>query len=142
MIKKTITFIDYNGEKRTEDHYFHLSKAELAEMELSENGGFSKLVERIVQERDTKQMIAIFKELIMRSYGIKSLDGRRFEKSEEISRAFTQTEAYTELFLELVGDASAASAFVNGIAPSDLPKTPPSTLPLIKNTENTENTEK
>lgn len=116
MLKKTITYTDYDGEERTEDFYFNLNKAELAEMELSTQSGMKRLIERLQQERDNKKIVEIFKDIILRSYGEKSLDGKRFVKSKELSEAFAQTEAYSELFIELL-DAEKAAAFINGIMP-------------------------
>lgn len=117
MLKKTITYTDYDGNERVEDFYFNLSKAEVAEMEMSEYGGLSNLLKKIVQEKDTKRIIEMFKDLILRSYGEKSQDGKRFVKNQELREAFSQTEAYSELFMELAGNAEAAAAFVNGIVP-------------------------
>ena len=117
MIKKTITYTDYDGNRRTEDFYFNLSKAEIAEMELSQNGGYTKFAEKLIAEQDTKRVVELFKELVLNSYGEKSLDGKRFVKNQELRDAFAQTEAYVELFMELVGDAKAAADFVNGIIP-------------------------
>ena len=122
MIKKTITYIDYNGEERKEDFYFNLSKAELMEMELSVNGGFAEMIQKIVDAKDTPSIMKIFKDLILKAYGEKSSDGKRIVKSEEISNAFAQTEAFSDLFMELATDADAASAFVNGIIPADMAK--------------------
>lgn len=117
MLKKTISYVDYDGNERKEDHYFNLNKAEVIELELEEQGGLSKLVEKLVAEQDGKRIMAIFKDLIMRSYGEKSLDGKRFIKSPELSTAFIQTEAYSELIMEMLTDPNAAAAFVNGIVP-------------------------
>lgn len=117
MLKKTITYNDYNGVERTEDFYFNLSKAELAEMELEVPGGMTAMIERITKTQDGPSLIKIFKELILRSYGEKSDDGRRFIKSKEISAQFEQTEAYSELFMELATNADAASDFIKGITP-------------------------
>lgn len=122
MFKKTITYEDYNGIERTEDFYFHLSKAELAEMELSKNGGMKEYLEKIIAAKDNEQIIKLFKGLVFKAYGEKSEDGRRFIKSEEISRAFSQTEAYSDLFMELATDTDSAIAFVNGIMPKGLDK--------------------
>lgn len=122
MLKKRIKYTDYNGEEREEDFYFNLSKAEIVEMELSTEGGLKNLIERITDTRDMPQLIALFKKLIKMSYGEKSPDGKRFIKSEELSDAFTQTDAYSELFMELATDDNAASEFVNGIVPPDLAK--------------------
>lgn len=120
MLKKTVTYTDYNGVERTEDFYFNLSKAEVAEMELSVDGGLGAMIENIVNAKDNKQIVALFKDLVLKAYGEKSPDGRRFMKSKEISEAFSQTEAYSEIFMELALDEKAASDFVNGILPSKL----------------------
>lgn len=122
MIKKTITYADYNGVERTEDFYFNLSKAEIMEMELSTTGGLAEMIQRIVAAQDQPAIIKIFKELILKAYGEKSPDGKRFVKSDEISTAFAQTEAYSQLFMELATDADAAAKFVNGIVPADMAK--------------------
>lgn len=119
MLKKTITYNDYNGSERTEDFYFNLSKAESMEMEMSTTGGLSETIRRIVAAQDTPAIIKIFKELILKAYGEKSADGKRFVKSEEISKAFSETEAYSILFMELATDANEAAKFVNGIVPND-----------------------
>ena len=122
MLKKTITYTDYNNVKRTEDFYFNLSKAELMEMEMSTSGGLAEMINKIVAAQDTAAIIKIFKDLILKAYGEKSPDGKRIEKSEVISNAFAQTEAYSDLFMELATDADAAAAFVNGIVPADMAK--------------------
>lgn len=120
MLKKTINYTDYNGMERKEDFYFNLSKAELTEMELSTAGGLAEMIQKIVDTQDTPKIVKIFKDLVLKAYGEKSLDGKRFIKNDEIREAFSQTEAYSELFMELASDADAASAFVNGIVPKDL----------------------
>lgn len=117
MLKKTITYPDYNGTERTEDFYFNLSRAEVTEMEMSTTGGFVEMVNRIVAAQDQPSIIKVFKDMIMKAYGEKSADGKRFIKSDELSAAFSQTEAYSILFMELATDAKAAAAFVNGITP-------------------------
>lgn len=117
MLKKTIKYVDYNDNERSEIFYFNLSKAEIMEMELSTEGGFAEMVQRIVDAQDGPAIMKTFKEMILKAYGVKSPDGKRFEKSKELSEAFSQTEAYSELFMELVTDADAAAAFVNGIIP-------------------------
>lgn len=118
MLKKTFTYTDYNGVERTEDHYFNLSKAELMEMELSTTGGLAEMINKIVAAQDAPAIVKIFKELVLKAYGQKSADGRRFIKSAELSDEFAQTEAYSQLFMELATDADAASKFVNGIVPA------------------------
>lgn len=122
MIKETRTYEDYDGVTRTEDFYFNLSKAELLEMQASENGGLDKYIERITQEQDMKKIIGFFKDLVLLSYGKKSDDGKRFVKSKEISKEFSETPAYSDLFMELASDAEKAAEFVNGLIPKDLAK--------------------
>lgn len=122
MLKKTITYTDYNGTERTEDFYFNLSKAELAEMELEIPGGMTEMLKRITAAQDTPSLVKIFKDLILRSYGVKSDDGKRFIKSQQLRDEFSQTEAYSELFMALSTDANAASEFINGIVPADVAK--------------------
>lgn len=118
MLKKTITYVDYNGVERTEDFYFNLSKAEISEMEMGIDGGMVEMINRIVAAKDAPAIIAVFKKLILKSYGEKSADGRRFIKSEEISTAFSQTEAYSDLYMELATNADEAAKFINGIVPA------------------------
>lgn len=118
MLKKTIKYTDFDDNERTEDFYFNLTKAEVTEMELSTEGGLEKVLTKIVNTRDNKRMIELFKDLILRAYGEKSIDGKRFIKNQEIRDAFAQTEAYSELFIELCSNTQAAVEFVNGIIPS------------------------
>ena len=118
MLKKTITYIDYINVERIEDFYFIFFIVELMEMEMGAVGGLSGMIEKIVSAKDAPSIIKVFKELVLKAYGEKSADGRRFIKSKEISDAFAQTEAYSQLFMELATDADAASKFVNGIAPN------------------------
>jgi len=120
MLKKTIKFTDYNGNERSEDFYFNLTKAEVMEMEMSTAGGLAEMIQKVVNAQDTVAIIKIFKDLILKAYGEKSADGKRFIKSETLSTEFSQTEAYSVLFMELATDAKAAAAFVNGIVPADM----------------------
>ena len=117
MLKKTMTYTDYDGNERTEDFYFNLSKAELTEMELSMSGGLEKYINRIISEKDNAKIVEIFKEIILKAYGVKSDDGKRFIKSQQLRDEFTQTEAYSDLFFTLATNADEAAAFVNGIIP-------------------------
>lgn len=117
MLKKTITYKDYNGVERTEDFYFNFSEAEAMELELSKTGGLMETIRRIIAAQDAPAIIGIFKELVLKAYGEKSLDGKRFIKSKELSTAFSQTEAYSILFMQLASDADKAAEFVNGIVP-------------------------
>lgn len=120
MLKKTITYKDYNGNERTEDFYFNLTKAEITEMQLSTTGGLSEMISHLISAQDAPAIIKIFKDLILKAYGIKSADGRRFIKSEEISTEFAQTEAFSQLYMELAFDADAASKFINAIVPQEI----------------------
>ena len=120
MLKKTVTYTDYNGVERTEDFYFNLSKAEVTEMELSVDGGLAQMLENIVNSKDNTEIVRMFKELVLKAYGEKSPDGRRFIKNKELSDAFSQTEAYSEIFMELALNEQAAADFVNGILPKSL----------------------
>lgn len=117
MLKKTITYTDFNGMERSEDFYFNLTKAEVMEMEMSTVGGLSEMIQRIIAAQDTPSIIKVFKDLVLKSYGEKSADGKRFIKTPEIAEAFSQTEAYSVLFMELATNADSAAAFVNGIIP-------------------------
>jgi hypothetical protein len=117
MLKKRMTYPDYDGNQRTEDFYFNLTKAEITEMEVSAEGGLTKALEKIVAAQDGKRIIESFKDLILRAYGEKSPDGRRFIKNQELRDSFAQTEAYSMLFMELSMDPKAAAEFVNAIVP-------------------------
>ena len=118
MLKKTVTYTDYDGIERTETFYFNLSEAEIVEMELGTEGGWRERMQRIIDSKDAPTIMREFKKLIMMSYGKKSDDGRRFIKSEDISDEFVQTEAYNKIFMELVTDSKAAAEFANGIIPT------------------------
>ena len=120
MLKKTIVYEDYNGVERKEDFYFNLSKAELMEMQFGAVGGLDVMLQKIIDAKDTKAIMETFKNLILKAYGEKSDDGKRFVKSEELATAFSQTEAYSVLYMELSSDDVAAADFVNGIMPKDV----------------------
>lgn len=118
MFTKTITYIDYDGNKRTEDFLFNLSKAEIIRMEFSETGGMEKMINKIIAEQDNKKLMNLFENIILEAYGEKSADGKRFIKSEELSTNFKQTEAYSELLVELLSNEAAATEFINKIIPA------------------------
>ena len=121
MLKKTITYFDYNDVERTEDFYFNLSKAEIMEMDMGTTGGLAEMINKIVQTQDAPAIIKVFKDLILKAYGERSADGKRFEKKNGVlAEAFAETEAYSQLFMELATDADAAARFVNGIIPKDM----------------------
>lgn len=120
MLKKTINYTDYNGTERTEDFFFNLTQAELMEMEMTTTGGLAEMIQRIVAANDMPAIIKIFKDLVLKAYGEKSADGKRFIKNDELRESFSQTEAYSILFMELATDADAAAKFVRGIVPGDI----------------------
>lgn len=120
MIKKTIKYIDFDGVEREEEFRFNLTKAELAEMNFSATGGLEKLIRRIVNEQDTQQLIKIFKDIILRSYGKVSDDGRRFIKTPELRQEFEQTQAYSDLYMEFLEDPDKLIAFIEGVIPPDI----------------------
>ena len=120
MLRKLIEYTDYNGKTRKENFYFSLNKAELMEMELGVDGGMQQMIQLIIDKQDIPKIMAAFKRIILKAYGEKSPDGRRFIKSEELSEAFSQTEAYSNLYMELVTDAKAAAAFINSIVPEEV----------------------
>lgn len=122
MLKKTITYVDYDDVERVEDHYFNLSKAEIIMMDSSVVGGLRKRLEKIINSKDSVAIMEVFRDLIHRSYGVKSDDGKRFIKSDEIATAFEQTEAYSELVMELLSDPNKAADFINAILPKGLMK--------------------
>ena len=122
MLKKTIKYTDYNGVERTEDFYFNLNKAEIMEMQLTTVGGLDAYLKKIISAQDMPTLMRIFKDLVLKSYGVKSDDGRRFIKNDKLREEFEQTEAYSILYMELSTDAEAAAAFVNGIIPADVAK--------------------
>ena len=129
MLKKTITYTDYNGVERTEDFYFNFNESEILEMELGTTGGLAEMINKIVAAQDAPAIIKVFKDLVLKAYGEKSADGKHFIKSEKLSTEFSQTEAYSKLFMELATDADAGAAFVNGIVPPNLSKAAANKLP-------------
>lgn len=119
MIKKTVKYKDYNGNEREDVCLFNLDEAELMEMELSTTGGLSTTIEKIVQEQDTAKIIEMFKDIVLKSYGKISDDGRRFIKNDELRDEFRQSKAYSTLFMELATDAEAATKFIEGVIDID-----------------------
>lgn len=122
MIKKTVTYKDFDGNERTEDFYFHLTEQELTEWELSIDGGLSGVIRRVSSTGDPRTLMGIFKDLLMKSYGVKTPDGRGFMKNKEILDSFMCTQAFSDLYMELATNDKAASEFVSGIIPENLLK--------------------
>ena len=122
MYQKTVTYEDYKGNTRTEDFYFNLNKAELVELELSTKGGLTVMMDRIIAAQDNATLFKIFKDLVSKSYGVLSDDGRKFVKNQEVLDDFMQTEAYSIIFSELATNAEAAAEFFNNVIPQNLAK--------------------
>ena len=123
MYKKTITYTDFNGIERTEDFYFNLTRAEIVELELTTEGGLEQAIKKIIDAQDLPTLSKYFKSVIEMSYGEKSADGRRFIKKKDdgtpLFKEFSETEAFSKLYIELATDSKAAAEFVNGIVPDD-----------------------
>ena len=140
MIKKTIAYTDFKGETRNEDYYFNLSKAELMEMELSQEGGISEYMQKIIKAQQTPELIALFKRLLLESYGVISPDGREFLKTDEngkpLSIRFSQSAAYSTVFMELATNADAATAFFNGVLPDMSDINPTKQEPIVVSSNN------
>lgn len=123
MIKKTVTYTDFNGSERTETFYFHYSQAEILEMELSVDGGFGERIQRIIDAKDQPSLIRVIKKFVLDAYGVKSDDGKRFIKNDEVRAAFEECPAFSTIFMEMVTNDAAAAEFVKGVVPADLAKT-------------------
>lgn len=124
MLKKTVTYIDFDGNERTEDFFFNLTEQEIAEMELSTEGGLGNFINKAVAAKSQVELIDLFKKLILAAYGVKSADGRRFVKNDAVREDFMSTQAFSDIYMELVQDADKASAFFNGIVPKEKNKAP------------------
>lgn len=120
MIKKTVTYEDFDGNMQTDTFYFNLTKAEILEMEVRYEGGLHDLLVKIVKEKDNKKILSHFKEIILDAYGIRSDDGRGFKKSDELREAFADSAAFQELWLEIATSEESGAAFINGIVPKQL----------------------
>ena len=124
MYTKEIEYTDFNGVKRKEKFYFNLTKAEILNLELGKTGGLTEYIKKIMEAQDTPQLMALFKTLLLTSYGVKSDDGRRFIKNEEVRNDFEQTQAFSDLYMLLALNDEEASNFINGIVPPDMKTTP------------------
>lgn len=120
MLKRDITFEDYNGDTVTETFYFNLSKPELIEMEVEYKEGFGAMIKKVINTKDHKTLMALFKQIVLKAYGVKSDDGRRFIKNEQLREEFSQTGAYEVLYMELATKDDAAVVFLKGILPRDM----------------------
>lgn len=138
MLKKTITYTDFNGEKRTEDFYFNLSKAELTEMQLSVNGGMTEYLNKIVNSQDNVEIFNTFKTIMFKAIGEKSVDGKRFIKNQDIRDSFEQSEAYSELLITLLQNPDEAAKFIDALIPQDI-KQPVEKLEVVSEENNKNN---
>ena len=120
MIKKTVTYTDYNGEQRTETFYFHYTEAEILDMEMSEEGSFADRIQRIIDAKDKTALMKLIKKFVIDAYGVKSEDGKRFMKNDELKTAFLECPAYSDIFMEMVTNDEIAADFVNGVIPSTM----------------------
>lgn len=120
MYKKTVKYTNFNGEEKTKDVYFHLSKPELMEMEIATSGSMSDRIKSALASKNDESLFMMFKEFLFKAYGVKSTDGEQFEKSEELSRKFEQSPVYDALYMELCTNTDAAIEFFTGIIPKDL----------------------
>ena len=115
MFKYEIAYTDYNGEKRKDWAYFNLSRAELMEMELSTTAGVEEMIRMLIATKDNAKIVQIYKDLILKSYGIKSEDGRRFIKSQALREEFEQSEAYSEFFMQMMTNSELQNEFINKV---------------------------
>lgn len=120
MLKRNITYTDFDGNEVTETFYFNISKPELIEMEVDVDGGMAKMLERIIAANSSKEIIQTFKKIILASYGVRSEDGKRFIKNEQLREEFSQMAAYHQLFLDLSMNSEAAADFIKGVIPQDM----------------------
>lgn len=120
MIKKTVTYKDLNGKERTETFYFHYFESEIMDMEMSEEGGLAERIQRIIDAKDQASLLKVIKKFVVDAYGIKSDDGRRFIKSQEVKDAFVECPAYSKIYMELLTNDELAAEFVNKVVPEDM----------------------
>ena len=130
MIKETFTYTDYNNVERTETHHFHLNQAEIMKMQMSVNGGMAEFIQSIVDTKDVPALLQLWEELIAKSFGVKTIDGKFIKRQEDLE-AFKSTEAYSQLYMRLATDTDYASKFVNGIFPADLLEKAQAQLPAV-----------
>ena len=122
MLKKTITYTDYDGMERTEDFWFNLSKTELTKLDAELPGGVLGVLRKIIDKKDRKALVDFIETLILRSYGEKTLDGKRFAKTPDMAEEFMQTPAYDELFMSILSDTDSQTSFINGVIPQSMAK--------------------
>ena len=116
MYKITRKFEDYNGVEKEQDFWFNLSKADILKMELSEEGGMDKRLDKLVKTKDMKEAIRVFEGLLLMAYGVKTDDGR-FVKNDQVRAEFASSAAYSDIYFELATNPEAAQKFVEGVIP-------------------------
>lgn len=117
MYKKTVKYTDFDGIERTENFYFNLTEAELVDLDFGTSGGMKERLQNIIDSKDQPALIKAFKDIVLMAYGEKSDDGKYFRKSQEIRDRFTSTQAYSDIYMELVGNDMEAATFINSIVP-------------------------
>ena len=120
MLKKTVTYENFNGEQVTKDLYFNLTKKELIDLQVSKDGGLDAYIKKITEEEDKKAMIQLLDSIILAAYGQKSEDGERFIKNKELIDAFVSSMAYDTLIDELFTVEGASLQFMMGLLPKDI----------------------
>ena len=120
MYKITETYTDYDDNQRTEDFYFNYSEAELTDLQFSVSGGLAGMIDKIIKTNDMPKLVELVRELIQKAYGEKSNDGRRFIKSPELTKEFTETVAYSQIYMRLATDSKAAQEFINKVVPKSM----------------------
>lgn len=117
MIKEVIKYVDFDGNERTTTAYFNINKAELLDLQLSEKEGFDAMIRYIIENNDVSKSVEVFKKILKLSYGVKSADGNRFVKNQEVWEEFEQSLAYEEIFMKLATDANYSEKFIKGVLP-------------------------
>lgn len=120
MLKKTVTYTDYNGVERTEAFYFHYNEAEILDMEMSTEGGFAERIQKIIDAKDQVSLMQVIKKFVIDAYGVKSEDGKRFIKNDTVRTEFLESPAYSQIWMELVMDDEIAADFINNVIPSGM----------------------
>ena len=120
MLKKTVTYTDYNGVERTEAFYFHYNEAEILDMEMSTEGGFAERIQKIIDAKDQVSLMQVIKKFVIDAYGVKSEDGKRFIKNDAVRTEFLESPAYSQIWMELVMDDEIAADFINNVIPSGM----------------------
>ena len=120
MHKRAITYIDYDDNEVTDVFYFHISEPELIDLEVENEKGLQHFLRKIIETKDNKALVDMLKRLVLMAYGVKSDDGKRFIKNDQLRTEFSQTAAYNKLFMDLALDFNVAADFIRGILPKSM----------------------